>query len=138
MSSRRLPYGGGVNSAMAATILFDGRPTKLGLASSEIASSSLCLLIILIRELCFQESARREPRMDRRSPRLIIDHWFLSKMQLAARSIIPHNLRRIVFLTEIKDSNYIQSFEDMTIAGLLPVYLEIHTEKHLNVELTKR
>jgi hypothetical protein len=50
----------------------------------------------------------------------------------------PYNLWRIVFLTDVKDKRYIQPFEDMATAGLLPGYLEIYIEKDLNVELIRR
>jgi hypothetical protein len=47
----------------------------------------------------------------------------------------PYNLWKIVFLTNIKDVRYIQPFESMAMAGLLPGYLKIYIEKDLNIEL---
>ncbi len=50
----------------------------------------------------------------------------------------PHNLWRIVFLTERKDERYTHPFDQMALAGFLPGYLEIYIQKDLNIELARR
>jgi hypothetical protein len=50
----------------------------------------------------------------------------------------PHNLWRIVILTESEDDRYTRPFKDMMATGLLPGYLEIYIERDLNIELMRR
>ena len=48
----------------------------------------------------------------------------------------PHNLWRVVFLTNGSDERYVEPFKHAASAGLLPGYLEIYIEKDLGVELS--